>query len=261
MAAFDRIQKFLLDPSRDDTRLGEKDTPSIQNGQKYTDEEPYSDGEPQNGNGVKHMNGNGTNHNLGEPHSDWAISVDSATIRPAKTAEPALTDISMKIKKSSICLIAGPVGCGKSTLAKAILGELPSDSGEISISSKRIGYCAQSAWLLNGTVRQNICGPVKDDEVDETWYQSVLNACALERDLSLLPDGDRSLIGSRGLVLSGGQKQRVVSSFMFLNIRTSSNILYRPWLVLFMLVLTLFFLMMFLVLLMPKLRDWLLRNS
>lgn len=208
-AAFDRIQKFLLDPSRDDKRLGGIESIPASNGQKY------SDNEPQNGNGNNSLTDNAKNHILHESVSDMAVSIHSATIRPAKTAEPALLDITLQVKKSSICLIAGPVGCGKSTLARAILGELPTDSGEIRTSSKRIGYCAQSAWLSNGTIRDNVCGPVDDEDIDETWYESVLNACALERDLSLLPDGDRSIIGSRGLVLSGGQRQRVVSPSYF----------------------------------------------
>ena len=197
LACFDRIQKFLLGDSREDKRLGEQ-VVLVSGGCKYTDEEIP------NGN----INGNG-NHILDEQISEFAISVDRVTVKPARTAEPALVDVSLQIKKASICLVAGPVGSGKSTLAKAILGELPADSGEIEISSRKIGYCAQSAWVLNGTIRDNICGPVESLEVDEDWYQSVITACGLERDLSLLSDGDQSQVGSRGLILSGGQKQRV----------------------------------------------------
>ena len=201
-ASFDRIQKFLLDPSREDKRLGKPELVLVSNRLKYDDN---NDEELVQGTG----NGNGLQESSTPEESNIAISVEGATIRPAKTAEPALIDFSIEIKKSSICLIAGPVGCGKTTLARAILGELPTDSGEIETSSKRIGYCAQSAWLLNGTIKENICGPIFESEIDEKWYRSTIHACGLERDFSLLADGDKSLIGSRGLVLSGGQKQRV----------------------------------------------------
>jgi ATP-binding cassette subfamily C (CFTR/MRP) protein 1 len=197
---FSRIQKYLLDPSREDKRLGTVETRSASNGHRYTDEEIP------NGNG----NGNGTgNHIIDLPVSNLAIAVRNATIKPAATAEPALIDVSIHVDKSNICIVAGPVGCGKSTLARAILGELPTETGEIETSSRRIGYCSQTAWLSNGSIKENIVGPIDESEIDQTWYESVLSACALERDLSLLSDGDESLIGSRGLVLSGGQKQRV----------------------------------------------------
>lgn len=154
-------------------------------------------------------NDNGIKTILDEPIFTPAMRITRATIRPASKAEPALIDIDLEIERSAICLIAGPVGCGKTTLARAILGELPLDSGEIETTTNKMAYCAQTAWLSNGTIRENICGPAEVSNFDDKWYRTVLNVCGLERDLELLSDGDQSQIGSRGLVLSGGQKQRV----------------------------------------------------
>lgn len=112
----------------------------------------------------------------------------------------------MRLETATTNMIAGPIGSGKSTLLKAILGEVPF-AGEISVSSHRIGYCAQTPWLLNGTIRQNVLGLTDNQDIDETWHRTVMHACALDEDVSLLDGGDQTTIGSRGLNLSGGQRQ------------------------------------------------------
>jgi len=70
-----------------------------------------------------------------------------------------------------------------------------------------MAYCSQTPWLQSGTVRQAIIGIVDDKLVDEAWYDTVVDACALTYDLSKFPKNDQTLIGSRGITLSGGQKQ------------------------------------------------------
>lgn len=80
--------------------------------------------------------------------------------------------------------------------------------GSIQISNPEIAYCDQNPWHMNASMRQSIIGI---SPMDETWYMSVLRACALEEDLKLLPKGDRIIIGSSGIALSGGQSQRIVS--------------------------------------------------
>jgi ATP-binding cassette subfamily C (CFTR/MRP) protein 1 len=194
MGCFDRIQKFLLDPSRDD--------------QRYLDEAIGSDS---TGN-VQHKDHNGNGNPATLIDLNAAISVDKLTVRPNPIAEPVFKGISLRFEPASVSMVAGPVGCGKTTLLRAILGELPYESGEISVSTRLMSYCAQTPWLLNESIKQNICGVTDEPEFDEEWYSSVLHACALDEDMAGLPDGDQSVIGSRGLNLSGGQRQRVVSS-------------------------------------------------
>ena len=138
-----------------------------------------------------------------------AISIHAPTISPSTDADPVLFDINLRIEPSTILLVAGPVGSGKSTLLKAILGEVPF-TGNISVSSERIAYCAPTPWLLNDTVRNNVLG-FGSGEIDMVFYQTVLNTCALDEDIALLSDGDQTVIGSRGFNFSGGQKQRLVS--------------------------------------------------
>jgi ATP-binding cassette, subfamily C (CFTR/MRP), member 1 len=107
-------------------------------------------------------------------------------------------------------MVIGPVGAGKSSLLLGLLGELRSNKGFIRLYPETIGYCSQSAWLPNATIKQIISGADEIcDEVDEVWFRTVLYSCVLDVDIQLFPQGVDSVIGSRGLSLSGGQRQRL----------------------------------------------------
>lgn len=202
-AAYDRIQKYLLSPDRDDKRVfSDKRYTNGANGGAISDSSVPSSESPST---TATLNGDD------QADDDAAISVTDATIRPASTADPALKDINTSFRKGSLIVCSGAVGTGKTTLAKALLGDLPPDSGVIKTAFGSIAYCSQTAWLINGTIKDIIRGPPGDvSELDETWYKRVLHACDLGEDLDQLPDGDETVVGSRGITLSGGQKQRVV---------------------------------------------------
>lgn len=69
-----------------------------------------------------------------------------------------------------------------------------------------IAYVAQQAWIQNATVRDNILFGKLYDPIK---YKKIINACALKPDLDMLPAGDKTEIGEKGINLSGGQKQRI----------------------------------------------------
>lgn len=69
-----------------------------------------------------------------------------------------------------------------------------------------IGVCEQTAFLWNGTVRENIVGFTP---FDRERYDQVIAATSLRYNLDTLSQGDQTNIGSDGVALSGGQKQRV----------------------------------------------------
>lgn len=133
-------------------------------------------------------------------------------------------DISPRIdiRRQTLTLILGPVGCGKSTLLKALLGELSDFDGSIQTRfSGAVTFCDQTPWLPNEMVREIICGKSAQDinvigekemGQDADWYRRIINACALERDIAMWPQGDQTTVGSKGISISGGQKQRLVSS-------------------------------------------------
>jgi ATP-binding cassette subfamily C (CFTR/MRP) protein 1 len=98
----------------------------------------------------------------------------------------------------------GRVGSGKSSILLSILGEMKKLEGTLSIDGS-ISYNPQQAWIQNASVRDNI---LFGKDYDDKFYQSVIEACALSTDLKILPAGDRTEIGEKGINLSGGQKQR-----------------------------------------------------
>jgi ABC-type multidrug transport system fused ATPase/permease subunit len=191
VGCLERIQSFLLSESCDEHRLipGESSS-SMRNDIEAGGIELAESG-------------------LGQ-RAGHAILIQNAVIRPSPNAPPAINDIELEARKGSLTMVVGVVGSGKSTLLKAIAGELKCDEGYISVVCKHVAYCSQTPWLPNATVRDIVCGYATGEERDQEWYNSVLHACTFDEDLLAFPQGDDTIIGSRGLVLSGGQKQRLV---------------------------------------------------
>uniref|UniRef100_A0A4W5MSA9 Multidrug resistance-associated protein 4 n=1 Tax=Hucho hucho TaxID=62062 RepID=A0A4W5MSA9_9TELE len=118
---------------------------------------------------------------------------------------PSLQNLSLTVKSEQLVAVIGPVGAGKSSLLSAILGELPYDKGVLKVKGQ-LTYASQQPWVFPGTIRSNI---LFGKALHPQKYEKVLRACALKRDMELLPDGDLTVIGDRGATLSGGQKARV----------------------------------------------------
>lgn len=117
-----------------------------------------------------------------------------------------LRNVTTRVGHGQLAAIVGRVGSGKSTLCAAILNETVLESGSIQIKGKSIAFAAQTPWILNTTLKQNILFGTK---FDETRYKLIIKACQLTHDIDMLDDGDLTEIGERGINLSGGQKQRV----------------------------------------------------
>uniref|UniRef100_A0A7S2L9K9 ATP-dependent transporter ycf16 n=1 Tax=Leptocylindrus danicus TaxID=163516 RepID=A0A7S2L9K9_9STRA len=118
----------------------------------------------------------------------------------------ALKNINLNIGKSDICCIIGPVGCGKSALLLAIAGELPCSTGYITRRYSSLAYASQDAWVMNGTIRDNI---VVGQAYDQNWYNDVVTACGLNVDFARFSNSDLTVVGDRGVQCSGGQKARI----------------------------------------------------
>ncbi|KAM0306073.1 hypothetical protein ACHAO8_010900 [Botrytis cinerea] len=164
-----------------------------------------------------------TRHNLralnttGEIHQEkinTEYNLDMSPLRLTRVCLPIndssnylLRDLDLEFRQSSFTMILGPSGSGKSTLLRAILSEAKY-SGTISINTHQIAYCPQVPWLFTGTIQQNVCG-LEVGAVDETWYKSVLHACALDSVLLGLSQNDKTHIEGQSSSLSGGEKQRL----------------------------------------------------
>ncbi|KAI7791912.1 ATP-binding cassette sub-family C member 9 isoform X2 [Triplophysa rosa] len=145
-----------------------------------------------------------------------------------------LSDINIRIPTGQLTMIVGQVGCGKSSLLLAMLGEMQTISGKVywsklpdceihldgnisghdsglsyeerSKNRHSVAYAAQKSWLLNATVEDNI---TFGSPFNKQRYKAVIDACSLQPDIDLLPFGDQTEIGERGINLSGGQRQRI----------------------------------------------------
>ncbi|XP_074554048.1 ATP-binding cassette sub-family C member 9 isoform X2 [Halichoeres trimaculatus] len=133
-----------------------------------------------------------------------------------------LSDINIRIPTGQLTMIVGQVGCGKSSLLLAMLGEMQTIDGRVhwsklpecevvhegNISKNRnsVAYATQKSWLLNATVEENI---TFGSPFNKQRYKAVIDACSLQPDIDLLPFGDQTEIGERGINLSGGQRQRI----------------------------------------------------
>uniref|UniRef100_A0A8C2BGL1 ABC-type glutathione-S-conjugate transporter n=1 Tax=Cyprinus carpio TaxID=7962 RepID=A0A8C2BGL1_CYPCA len=129
----------------------------------------------------------------------------NGTFSWSKDGPPCLKRISVRVPCGSLVAVVGHVGSGKSSLLSAMLGETEKRSGAVSVKGS-VAYVPQQAWIQNASLQDNI---LFGREKKESWYQRVLEACALLPDLDNLPAGDTTEIGEKGLNLSGGQKQRV----------------------------------------------------
>ncbi|KAI9751310.1 MAG: hypothetical protein M4579_006126 [Chaenotheca gracillima] len=116
-----------------------------------------------------------------------------------------LNDISFSVGRGELVAVIGNVGSGKSSLLAALAGDMRKTNGEIVMGATR-AFCPQYAWIQNATVKENI---LFGKEYDPVWYAKVIEACALQPDLDMLPNGDQTEIGERGITVSGGQKQRL----------------------------------------------------
>ncbi|KAG9281118.1 ATP-binding cassette sub-family C member 8 isoform X2 [Astyanax mexicanus] len=142
---------------------------------------------------------------------------------------PTLANVDIKVPFGQLTMIVGQVGCGKSSLLLAALGEMQRISGSVTWNSnpkldspgdespdaagddeirKRgaVAYASQKPWLLNASVVENITFEMP---LIKQRYKTVIEACSLQPDIDILPQGDQTEIGERGIILSGGQKQRI----------------------------------------------------
>ncbi|KAL3301816.1 ABC transporter [Colletotrichum asianum] len=123
---------------------------------------------------------------------DHVVVVEDGSISIKAGETPILQNVNLRIPPSTLTILIGRIGSGKTVLLRGLLGELPM-SGAVKTLDGGVAYCAQTTWLTTST----------------DWYDKVVHACALLPDFANLSNGDGTVVGSKGQSLSGGQKQRV----------------------------------------------------
>jgi len=133
-----------------------------------------------------------------------------------------LDEISFKITPGEIVALVGPVGCGKTTLARALGRMIKIDEGclylddndvmDLKLNQLRsnIALVPQEGYLFTETLSENIKygnPEASTEEVQESAYEA-----RMTDDIKGFPDGLKTLVGERGITLSGGQRQRTALS-------------------------------------------------
>ncbi|EFR00027.1 oligomycin resistance ATP-dependent permease YOR1 [Nannizzia gypsea CBS 118893] len=199
--ALNRIQDFLLaeeqadDIERDDSL---ENALEIDNASFTWERLPTSEEDS--------FNKKGSGNRKGKVKAIKDMEKETADSGLQSPTEPfQLTNLSFTAGRNELIAIIGTVGCGKSSLLAALAGDMRMTGGHASMGASR-AFCPQYAWIQNATVKENI---LFGKEYDEAWYNQVIDACALRADLKMLPNGDQTEIGERGITISGGQKQRL----------------------------------------------------
>lgn len=188
LASLDRIQAFLL--------LGGDKLPRSARPEDNTTRDQQSEGIEMSPQIVPRA------------RTETVLKIKNGTIRVGKEKKLVLDNIDIAIAPNTLTVIVGPVGSGKSTLLKVLIGDITLDQGNLTdeVASPDLSYCAQDPWLPNDTVRNLV---ISQSELDEAWYSTVIHACALDIDIDTFPNGNGTVIGTKGVSLSGGQRQRL----------------------------------------------------
>ncbi|SGY78695.1 BQ5605_C008g04915 [Microbotryum silenes-dioicae] len=116
-----------------------------------------------------------------------------------------LCNINLRIPKGQLCAIVGPIGAGKSSLLQALVGEMKCTRGSVTFNGS-LAYAPQVAWMQSVSLRDNV---LFGQPYDQARYERAITNACLDADIEMLPFGDATEIGEKGVTLSGGQKQRV----------------------------------------------------
>lgn len=148
------------------------------------------------------------------------IRIENLEFSYPNERKPAVRNINLTIPKNRAAAFVGPSGVGKTTLVDVILGLLEPQKGKITVDGndifenldawqKNIGYIPQFIYLLDDTIRRNICFGIPDEEVDEERLLTAIETAQLGDLIESLDNGEDTIVGERGIRLSGGQRQRI----------------------------------------------------
>jgi ATP-binding cassette subfamily B protein len=147
-----------------------------------------------------------------------AIEARGLTVRHPGASRPALLDVSLRVEPGELVAVVGPVGCGKTTLARALgrMVEVPPaalfldgvdvTAMELGQLRRQVALVPQEGFLFTATLADNL--RYGDPRATAEQVERAASQARLEADIKGFPDGYSTLVGERGITLSGGQRQR-----------------------------------------------------
>ena len=143
---------------------------------------------------------------LGVAAAPAAVVLDDVSFTYPSERQAAIDHAAATIRAGAVTAVVGPTGAGKSTLVSLIAGLVEPTRGSVAVPPGERAVVFQQAFLLGGTVRDNI---VLGRPVDDTEVWEALRIASGDEFVRQLPDGLDTVVGERGVTLSGGQRQRV----------------------------------------------------
>lgn len=156
-------------------------------------------------------------HSEVDLHFQHEIRLNNITFYHGDSTTELFKNLNLTIKKGEILGIAGPTGCGKTTLLDILLGLLTPHSGSLEVDGKpivgsyvsawqrRLGYVPQHIHLIDATIRDNIAWA----KATEGAVIEAAQRAGIASFIESLPEGYNSRVGDQGTRLSGGQVQRI----------------------------------------------------
>ncbi|WP_313323901.1 type I secretion system permease/ATPase [Pseudomonas sp.] len=146
------------------------------------------------------------------------LSVEQIIVTPPGAHSPVIKGISFRAPPGASVGVLGASAAGKSTLARALLGIWPAQSGKVRLDGAdmfhldraavgpHLGYLPQDIELFEGSIAENIA---RFGEIDATKVVEAAQVAGVHEMILRLPQGYDTVIGAHGGVLSGGQRQRI----------------------------------------------------
>jgi ATP-binding cassette subfamily B protein len=146
------------------------------------------------------------------------VEARGLTVHYPGASRPALAGVSFVLEPGELVAVVGPVGCGKTTLARAFGRMVEIGAGQLFVDGvdatalrledlrSQVALVPQEGYLFTATLADNL--RYGDPEASPEQVQSVAVQARLAADIKGFPDGYQTLVGERGITLSGGQRQR-----------------------------------------------------
>ena len=146
------------------------------------------------------------------------IEARGLTLRYPDAERNTLEDVSFRLSPGELVAVVGPVGCGKTTLARALgrmvevpQGQLYLDGTDITALDleqlrQQVALVPQEGYLFTATLADNL--RYGEPDADQSRVEQAAEQARLAADVRGFPDRYETLVGERGITLSGGQRQR-----------------------------------------------------